>query len=68
LGTLSTGAEADVAVFKRLQGSFGFADCGRTRMTGNQKLECLLTIRAGQIVYDPTGLNMPDWEDAPAAL
>jgi dihydroorotase len=68
LGTLNIGAEADVAVFKRLQGSFGFADCGRTRMTGNQKLECLLTIRAGQIVYDPTGLSMPDWEDAPAAL
>jgi len=67
LGTLSTGVEADVAVFKKLQGAFGFADCGRTRMAGNQKLECLLTIRAGQIVYDPTGLSMPDWEDAPAA-
>jgi dihydroorotase len=62
LGTLSPGADADVAVFKKLQGSFGFADCGRTRMTGKHKLECQMTIRAGQIVYDPAGLSMPDWE------
>ena len=27
----------------------------------------LLTLRAGQIVYDPTGLSMPEWEQAPAA-
>ena len=67
LGTLSVGAEADVAVFKRLEGLFGFADCGRARLTGRSKLECALTIRAGQIVYDPAGLSMPEWPDAPEA-
>jgi len=67
LGTLGEGAGADVAVFKKLDGSFGFTDCGRARLAGNQKLECKLTLRTGQIVYDPTGLSMPDWEHAPAS-
>jgi dihydroorotase len=67
LGNLSAGAEADVAVLKKLDGSFGFTDCGRARLVGNHKLECLLTLKAGQVVYDPTGLSMPDWEHAPAS-
>jgi len=65
LGTLSPGAEADVAVLKLQEGSFGFSDCGRARMTGRQKLECAMTIRAGKIVFDPTGLSMPEWTEAP---
>jgi dihydroorotase len=66
LGTLSAGSEADVAVIKRLEGTFGFADCGRAKMTGKHKLDCIMTIRAGDIVFDPTGLSMPEWVDAPA--
>ena len=65
LGTLSAGAEADVAVFELLEGTFGFADCGKAKLVGSQKLECRLTLRAGQIVYDPSGLSMPEWEQAP---
>jgi len=67
LGTLSVGAEADVAVFKRHEGRFGFTDCGRAKIVGSQKLECAMTVRAGKIVYDPTGLSMPEWQHAPAA-
>jgi dihydroorotase len=67
LGTLSVGAEADVAVFKHLQGTFGFTDCGGARLRGKEKLECAMTVRAGKILYDPTGLSMPDWEQAPEA-
>jgi dihydroorotase len=67
LGTLSVGAEADVAVFRVLEGTFGYSDCGRARMTGDKKLDCVLTVRAGKIVYDPTGLSMPEWPDAPAS-
>jgi len=66
LGTLSTGAEADVAVLRRLEGRYSYADCGKAKLVGNAKLECALTIRAGKIVYDPTGLSMPEWENAPA--
>ena len=66
LGTLSEGAEADIAVLRMLEGTFGFADCGRAKLTGRHKLECALTLRAGKIVYDPGGLSMPEWEQAPA--
>ncbi len=67
LGTLGIGAEADVAVFKHLRGSFGYSDCGRAKMIGTEKLECAMTLRAGKTVYDPTGLGMPEWRDAPEA-
>jgi dihydroorotase len=67
LGTLSTGAGADVAVFKLLEGTFGYTDCGKAKIIGSQKLECQLTLRAGQIVYDPNGMSMPLWEQAPEA-
>jgi len=65
LGTLSVGSEADVAVLKHLKGTFGFTDCGKAKMTGKEKLRCVMTVRAGSIVYDPTGLSMPEWENAP---
>ena len=67
LGTLSEGAEADIAVLRMLEGKFGFADCGRAKLTGKYKLECALTLRAGKVVYDPGGLSMPEWEQAPAS-
>jgi dihydroorotase len=65
LGTLRPGAEADIAVFQVREGAFGFADCGRARLAGTRKLECALTVRGGNIVYDPGGLALPDWERAP---
>lgn len=67
LGTLSEGAEADVAVLQLHEGKFGYVDCGYAKFIGNQKLTCAMTIRAGEIVYDPEGLSMPLWEDAPEA-
>ncbi|MGQ9607774.1 MAG: amidohydrolase/deacetylase family metallohydrolase [bacterium] len=67
LGNLSIGSGADIAIIKQLDGIFSFADCGRAKLTGKKKLECILTIRNGDIVYDPTGLSMPEWKDAPAS-
>jgi dihydroorotase len=67
LGTLSVGAEADVAVLKHLTGTFGYTDCGRAKLVGTEKLECVMTLRTGEIVYDPAGLSMPEWEHAPEA-
>ncbi|HXJ95065.1 MAG TPA: amidohydrolase family protein, partial [Terriglobia bacterium] len=64
LGTLSVGAEADVAVFQLLQGRFSYSDNGDARLDGNSKLEPLMTIRAGRILYDPTGLSMVEWQKA----
>ncbi len=67
LGHLSAGACADVAVFSLRTGRFGFIDCGRAKIIGDRKLECVMTIRDGAIVFDPGGLSMPEWPQAPAA-
>jgi dihydroorotase len=65
LGTLSVGREADIAVLDLLHGRFGYIDCGYARMDGNVKLVARMTIRAGRILYDPSGLSMVEWEKAP---
>lgn len=64
LGTLSVGAEADVAVLQKLEGDFSFRDCGWTRNQGREKLECMLTLRKGQVVWDHHGLSCPNWQEA----
>ena len=64
LGTLSVGKEADIAVLEQLNGSFGYVDCGFARMDGKVKLIARMTVRAGRIVYDPSGLSMVQWEKA----
>jgi dihydroorotase len=64
LGTLSVGTEADVAVFEQQHGDFGYIDCGVAKMKGKVKLVARMTVRAGRILYDPTGLSMVEWEKA----
>jgi dihydroorotase len=66
LGTLTEGSEADIAVLTLEEGEFGFSDCGRAKYVGHKKLSCSMTIRAGEVVYDPTGMAQPLWEEAPA--
>lgn len=65
LGHLSVGACADVAVFQVLSGQYSFIDCGRAKLRGDKKLECALTIRNGEILYDIGGLSAPEWTQAP---
>ncbi len=65
LGHLGVGAAADVAVFALDEGRFSFVDCGRARLVGDRRLRCALTLRAGEIVYNPEGLGLPEWPDAP---
>lgn len=64
LGTLSVGAEADIAVFDLLKGDFGFVDSGHAKLRGDRRLQCALTVRAGNIVWDRNGLSWPEWETA----
>ncbi len=61
LGTLSIGAEADIAVLELEYGEFGFVDSGHARMRGDRRLRCLLTVRAGQVLWDLNGLTRPEW-------
>ena len=65
LGKLEVGMEADIAVLKLHEGKFGFADSGNARMDGKYKLECILTVRNGELVYNPMAYGMPDWKNAP---
>ncbi|HEV2399821.1 MAG TPA: amidohydrolase/deacetylase family metallohydrolase [Candidatus Sulfotelmatobacter sp.] len=64
LGTLTVGKDADIAVLELAKGHFSYIDCGVARMDGNLKLTARMTIRAGRISYDPTGLSMVEWEKA----
>ena len=65
LGHLGVGTEADVAVLAVRKGEFGFIDSSGGRMKGTQKLECEVTIRAGQVVWDLNGRAAPDWSTMP---
>lgn len=62
LGSLSVGADADVAVFELERGEFGFTDSGLARLKGDRRLLCHMTIRAGEVVWDLNGLSRPEWE------
>jgi dihydroorotase len=64
LGTLSVGKEADIAVLEELHGHFGYIDCGYAKMEGTSQIVARMTIRAGRILYDPSGLSMVQWEKA----
>ena len=65
LGTLSIGEDADVAVLDHKQGKYSLQDCGYTRLDVDGKLDCVMTVRDGKIVYERDGLAVPQWEDAP---
>jgi dihydroorotase len=59
LGHLSPGAEADVTVIRLRKGDFGFYDKTGYFMPGKERLECEVTIKGGQVVYDMNGLTKP---------
>ena len=65
-GTFGVGAEADVAVLRVREGEFGFIDRRRPD-DGTQKLECELTLRAGQVVWISTAGRRQDWKTYYAA-
>ena len=67
LGTLADGACADLAVLRVREGRFGYLDCGGARLEGEGKLECVATVRAGEVLFDPEARSAPDWREAPPA-
>ena len=64
LGTLSVGKDADIAILEVMHGHFAYIDCGVAKMDANVRLTARMTLRAGRIVYDPSGLSMVEWEKA----
>jgi dihydroorotase len=63
LGHLSEGAVADVAVLRDERGVYGFADARGARYTGNKLLDCELTLREGNVVWDLNGRAGVNWKD-----
>src|SRR5882724_551260 len=66
LGTLGEGAGADIAVFDLKSGVFALIDSAQKKLLANKKLECVMTVRAGKIVYDVDGRSFPLWSAAGA--
>ncbi|MCC6342707.1 MAG: amidohydrolase/deacetylase family metallohydrolase [Bryobacterales bacterium] len=64
LGTLGEGRSADIAVLALRDGTFAFKDSWGKKKLGTKKLENVLTIRDGKIVYDAEGLAFPEWTKA----
>jgi dihydroorotase len=60
LGNLSIGSVADIAVLNLREGKFGFWDKNGFKVKGKQRLECEMTMRAGNIVYDLNGIADPE--------
>jgi dihydroorotase len=61
LGTLGEGRVADIAVLENQSGVFAFKDSWPAKKLGTHRLECVLTIRDGHIVYDRDGRTFPAW-------
>jgi dihydroorotase len=66
LGRLSVGSTADIAVIEILKGKFSYLGSGGGKIVGDQKLQCVMTMVGGKILYDhPYGLSVPLWENIP---
>jgi len=59
LGHLSVGSEADIAILSIRTGKFGIFDYLGNKIETDKRLECQMTIRAGNIVYDMNGIATP---------
>ncbi|MCW5982349.1 MAG: amidohydrolase/deacetylase family metallohydrolase [Bryobacteraceae bacterium] len=64
LGALTEGGEADVAVLALDKGRFALLDSGHGKLTADKRIRCVLTVRAGKVVWDTEGLSLTDWKEA----
>lgn len=51
IGTLKPGAEGDVSILDLVAGDFTFTDSGGKTRAGRQKLQPVVTVRAGKLFY-----------------
>jgi dihydroorotase len=63
LGNLDEGAIADIAVLEVERGRFAFLDSGRAKLIGDRRLNAILTVRAGEIVWDLKGLAAEEFSN-----
>jgi dihydroorotase len=62
LGHLSVGALADVAVFRLMEGRFGYRDASNGKLEGRQRLFCELTLKDGRVMWDWNSLEGTDYK------
>ncbi|MBT4484525.1 MAG: amidohydrolase/deacetylase family metallohydrolase [Candidatus Latescibacteria bacterium] len=65
LGNLSVGSTADITVTELLHGDYSYKDTSGGMIKGDKKLQCMLTVFGGRIVFDPSGLTAPEWKKIP---
>ncbi len=65
LGTLAPGSFADIAVWRVMEGDFGFTDSCNGRLYGKLRLACELTTLAGEIVWDWNGRAGVEYKTLP---
>ena len=63
LGNLDEGNIADIAALKLERGRFAFVDSGRGKHIGDKKLCAVLSVHAGQIVWDAEGTAAEEWSN-----
>jgi dihydroorotase len=61
IGTLGEGKEADVAVLQLEDGVFAYQDAWQMKRLGTRRIANVLTVRAGEIVYDRDARAFADW-------
>ncbi len=61
LGTLGAGRGADIAVLELQNGVFAYKDAWGAKRMGDKRLENVITVRDGALVYDRDGRGFPEW-------
>lgn len=64
LGSIEQDGIADIAVLEMRRGTVALLDSGHGKLTTDKELRCVLTMRNGDIVWDPEGLSLTDWKEA----
>jgi dihydroorotase len=64
IGTLGAGQIADVAVLRLRNGVFAYKDAWEKKFMAGKKVEAVMTIRNGKLVYDVEGRAFPEWTTA----
>jgi dihydroorotase len=62
LGHLTVGAVADVAVWRLIEGNFGYADAAGGAIHAKERLICELTLREGNIAWNWNALGSVDYK------
>jgi dihydroorotase len=66
LGHLTPGSVGDIAVWRVLDGDFGYADAYGGRISARQRIVCEATLKDGRVVWDWNGRTASDWRKLPS--